>query len=395
MEKDLLSIIKTSREAYEEVEPYIKDEDLSDLGLIIYKEFVAYYNNDADANSIDIDIILQRLERQNPKHIKLYQNVLNSLRDISVPNAKQNYIEHRLTILSAQIATLFMDNDHKKAAPLLEEYAFLQDGILKEDIGDSSIAVNKSIKDVVKSVSGDNLIPLFPATLNNSLDGGVVKGSHIIVFARPDGGKTIFAIHNTAAWLRRGFRVLYIGNEDPEDQMLIRFITRLAGMTKYDIIADTDKAEVLAGQAGYGNLIFASLAPGSPREIDKLIEEYNPDMVVIDQLRNLNVGQDNKVLQLEQAAIYGRSIGKRYGATVMSVTQAGDSADNKLVLGMGDVDFSNTGIPSQADVMIGLGTDENFRDAHQVMMSVCKNKANGFYGHFSCNVDKSLNKISS
>jgi len=60
---------------------------------------------------------------------------------------------------------------------------------------------------------------------------------------------------------------------------------------------------------------------------------------------------------------------------------------------MGDVDFSNTGIPGQMDLMIGVGVDEVSRRHDSVTLSVCKNKINGQYYHMTTNVDKATSRI--
>ena len=114
---------------------------------------------------------------------------------------------------------------------------------------------------------------------------------------------------------------------------------------------------------------------------------------MLDQLRNLNMGQENYVLKLEEAATQARTWAKKYSCVVVSVTQAGDSASGKAVLDLGDVDYSNTGIPAQADVMIGIGASEAQRQAGEVMISLPKNKVSGCHEWFACTTEPHLSKI--
>jgi len=89
-------------------------------------------------------------------------------------------------------------------------------------------------------------------------------------------------------------------------------------------------------------------------------------------------GRDgNRVIQLEQAATFARNMAKKYNIVVISVTQAGDSASGKASLEMGDVDFSNTGIPAQADVMLGIGMTSDMESSGQRVFSLPKNKITG------------------
>jgi hypothetical protein len=78
---------------------------------------------------------------------------------------------------------------------------------------------------------------------------------------------------------------------------------------------------------------------------------------------------------------------------VVSVTQAGDSADRKNVLDIGDVDFSNTGIPAQADVMIGLGANDQLKQRGEICISLPKNKVSGRHEYFTVLAQPSLSKV--
>ena len=80
---------------------------------------------------------------------------------------------------------------------------------------------------------------------------------------------------------------------------------------------------------------------------------------------------------------------------VITVTQAGDSASGKSILDMGDVDSSNTGIPAQADVMVGIGmSDEDEANGRRVI-SLPKNKPGGNHGTFPVLVDPTKSRIRS
>jgi hypothetical protein len=80
---------------------------------------------------------------------------------------------------------------------------------------------------------------------------------------------------------------------------------------------------------------------------------------------------------------------------VVSVTQAGDSANNKEILDMGDVDFSNTGIPAQADVMIGMGVTPALDQQGVRMLSLPKNKIGGDHSNFLVRINPFLSRVTS
>jgi hypothetical protein len=54
---------------------------------------------------------------------------------------------------------------------------------------------------------------------------------------------------------------------------------------------------------------------------------------------------------------------------------------------MNDVEWSNTGIPGAADLMIGIGVDEEYLATNKRMLSIPKNKVNGRHGAFPVWID--------
>jgi len=116
-------------------------------------------------------------------------------------------------------------------------------------------------------------------------------------------------------------------------------------------------------------------------------------VVLVDQLRNLNVHEDHFVQKLEKAASAVRNLAKKHGFVAISVTQAGDSASGKSILDMGDVDSSNTGIPATADVMIGIGATAEDERLGRRVLSLPKNKVGGNHAHLPVRVEPHLSKI--
>ena len=313
--------------------------------------------------------------------------------DSSPANVVEDLIQTKRERIGNQLAAALLAGD--EAATLLEEYNEILDAkTLGDDEQEDDTRQGYSVLDLVATdFDRDNLIRIYPESLNDRLDGGVKPGHHLILFARPEMGKTMFVIEMMAGFARQGLTVLYIGNEDPIADINMRVVNRLSGMTKLEVINAPQKADDVAREHGYEQLILKGLAPGTSREITNLIEFHKPDVLVLDQLRNLNMFQDNYVLALESAAKQARQWAKRYSCVVVSVTQAGDSAQDKAVLDMGDVDFSNTGIPSQADVMIGLGANPNHQKNGEIVISLPKNKVSGKHEYFAVAIEPHLSKV--
>jgi len=88
-----------------------------------------------------------------------------------------------------------------------------------------------------------------------------------------------------------------------------------------------------------------------------------------------------------------RALIKRYNLVGVSIHQAGDSATNKLVLERGDVYMSNTSLPGDADVLIGIGANPAFKEEGRRMISLAKNKVSGVHDYWPVVFDEHLSKV--
>ena len=154
---------------------------------------------------------------------------------------------------------------------------------------------------------------------------------------------------------------------------------------------NAERAQECIDKQGWNNLIIKGLAPGTFPQIRCLIEDNKPHVLIIDQLRNIDVKSENRTTALERAATEARNIAKG-GLLVISLTQAGDSAKGKLVLTRGDVDSSNVGIPGNTDIMIGIGADEEMERQGLRCISLPKNKG-GSHTPFNVQFNTAISKV--
>jgi replicative DNA helicase len=312
---------------------------------------------------------------------------------VSAPNVIEDLIDLKLYNLKLSLSAAFASGADDKIASLLEKYNKYKTGELVNVTQTLDVIKAPDIADILSRTSSSNRIKLLPTVVNNMLGGGALRGHHIIVFGRPEVGKSLFTLNMVYGFLQQKLRVLYVGNEDPMADLTLRLLIRVTGMHKEEIRANPDKAKALAKERGYDEFIFASLTPGTLDEIHGLMEDHKPDVIVLDQLRNVNINDSNKVTQLEKAALGVRMHGKKYNSLVVSVVQAGDSAQGKLYLDMGDVDFSNTGIPAQADLMIGIGMNSDYERSGMRMLSFPKNKISGIKETIRVKFDPTMTRV--
>jgi archaellum biogenesis ATPase FlaH len=394
-EQKILASLLQDRSNFEKVETYLDDKDFGSDAKFILNEIKEFYETDPHAKCVDKEILNARLERRvpNAKAAKALQGVVNSLPDVSGANVVQELLDLKATNIGLELAVALGEGDRSKVASLLPKY---QDALNAEEDTSSEIT-GLSVKDLLANNYDDSkLIQVAPKALNDRIDGGARPGHHILVFAPTEMGKTLFVINMVAHFLRQGLKVLYVGNEDPASDIILRIICRLSGKDKFAVKADPDSAQRACDEANYGLLTFADLAPGNFPRISNLVKRYSPDVVVLDQLSNINVNvsrNESKTGSLEQAAKEARGLAKRSKLLVVSVVQAADSATGKVVLGRGDVHNSNVGIPGQVDLMLGLGADEQMESRGLREVSIVKNKISGNHDHFSVKFIPHISKV--
>ena len=407
MEAQLLAASLASRDSYELIKEYItlKSSTYSKQFQVVMNKLGEYYARDSAAVKADVSLLLTQISEtiRNDKHIATFRDMLSAAQavDLSEANVKATVLLAKQQEVGDRLSqALVMDAGQAKVDELLAE--------LQELRSVTSIEQLASQEEAARVLSGaeldldallhkendaSNLIKLYPTSLNERVDGGVKRGHHIIIFARPNAGKTATCVHMSCGFLHQGFRVLYIINEDREEDIYLRHVNNLSGYDKYSLTGNAQEAQTKARSRGIDRLVIAGLAPGSIKQIAELIEQHSPDVVIVDQLRNLNVRADSRVNQLDAAARGVRDLGKYYNVLMVSVTQAGDSAEGKAVLDMGDVDFSNTGIPAACDVLLAIGKDATLEAEQRRMISLPKNKL-GREEHFVVNIQPNLSRLS-
>jgi KaiC/GvpD/RAD55 family RecA-like ATPase len=401
-EKNIISSIVRSREAWDKVKDLIEPQkELSPEGALIWNLAGDFYTTDQSAQTCDTEILKARIERTvtSNKLSALLTSILDNLPDCSGLNVAKEVLALRRHSIGLKLSTrLGLGVAGPEVNALIESYTKLL--ALEALDEDSDVAAETTVGVPVErllssALEADNLIKLWPKLLNDRCDGGVLRGHHILILARPEMGKTLVAINMVAGFLSQGLRVLYIANEEPPDDILVRLGCRLSGMSKYEIREKPEAAQAAIDASGADLFTIAPLSPGNFGQIEALCRKYRPDVVVLDQIRNIDARTDNRTEALENNAKSARNLGKRFNCLVVSITQAGDSATGRRVLGLGDVDGSNTGIPGAVDIIIGVGADDSMVTHNMRMLSFPKNKRGGQLSHepFTCQIDPQLSRV--
>lgn len=400
IEKQIIAAALQSREAWESLHTLDVHKDLSPEGQRVLDEIKSYYARDVGTAAADLSLIHSALRRSlsNPKHQELFEEYLtgvSNLGAVSTPNVLGELAElKRYRIGQKLAAALVSGKDAQQVSALVADYQSLE----VSPTVTSALPKYKTGWDIAELMQENfnraNLIKLSPKTLNDRMDGGMMKGDQMIVFAATEMGKTLFAVNLCAGFLFQNLKVLYCKNEEPKARTNLRLINRLSGKTKSELYdqAIWDEVRTSLREKGYERFSIVDLSPGTLPEIDKLVQELTPDVVVVDQIRNLDVENENRTNQLERAATGMRNLAKRRNFLSVGLTQAGASAFGKSILNRGDIDGSNVGIPGQADLMLGIGANEEQEAAGIRWLSLPKAKG-GDHTPFAVSFDPLLSKV--
>jgi KaiC/GvpD/RAD55 family RecA-like ATPase len=391
-----MSAFIADRKDYDMASPHLVRKDLSPFGAALLEAIDDYYHRDADADSIDLELLRQRLDRRF-KDIPKHQDKMRSYMEqvLSFDGSKVNVIAEVIENQRADVSTALVDallaHDERLIEELLVEYQRLTDASAL-DLGVEEEYQGLSIHQLEEMLDSDGEWELAPKILGEKVK-KLRPGHSVIMAARPERGKTLFATHINAGMLMQGAKTLYIGNEDPVPDLILRLLSNLTGMDEEQMRARKDEVMELAESRGYDNCVFAGLSPGSLYEVEALIRRHEPDVVIVDQMRNLKAKTENNTQRLEVVAQELRNMARRHNCLMISMTQVGDSGRNKLVLNDGDIDGSNTGIPGACDVIIMIGSNDEYELRDWRTVTLAKNKRGGDHSNFVVAVDRKLSRV--
>ena len=384
----MLSAVLSSREAYNSIAAVREDKDFSEQGLLLMQEIDNFYETDGQASSVDRDLIKDTISRKYEKASKIINVVIDDLEIVSVGNVTKEYVDLKREALEHTIADRMLAG---------EEYDDLLEKLLSvdsiEEEQEDTLYIGTDIEDILSATAPENLIRVHPLSLNNRIEGGVIPGTQIAIYAPTEVGKSMISINMAVGFLKDGHTVLYGGNEDPAKSMLMRLYNCLTGMTKEEIRDNPSAARRAAIENGWNNLIFKELTPGSLREVRTLVEKYNPAVVFIDQMANMECRSSSKVEKNEILACGFRAMAKKYQYVSIIIHQASDDAYGKNVLEKNHMYYSNVGVQGQMDLMIGIGMDSTYEQQNLRMLCLTKNKLSGNHENFPVRVDPQLSRV--
>lgn len=215
--------------------------------------------------------------------------------------------------------------------------------------------------------------------LNTSL-GPLRKGDFGFTFARPETGKTTFLSSEASYMVSQDTLqgpILWINNEEEGKKVQLRFMQSYFGICTAEINKKKyeykERYNTLIGD----KFILMDDANFSKRDVESIIEEYSPGLIIVDQLHKIKgFNSDREDLRLGEVFGWGRELAKEY-APLIGVNQADATGENKRYLTMDNVANAKTAIQAEADWILGIGTIHDPGYEYVRFLNISKNKLTG------------------
>lgn len=397
-ERKILASVAENRSAFLSFSKHGIAADLSDAGRLIYEAIEEFYDADVAAQHVDLDVIKESLKRKFGKRAGILIDIVNNFGEVSSLNIIKEVIAQRQHAVGQRLASALIDGtDRDEIDALLQEYIDIEDNVQDET---HTTVEGIDLYQLAEETSREHKLKVIPGILNYTIRGGLYRGDNILIYGRPNAGKSLVAINMAVGFMAAGHKVLWIENEDAFTRLVPRFVSRiLKEPFTEESFQDPSEVEVMQqtlDSTCKDRLVIKRLTPGTFREIASLIEQHRPDVVVINQLKNIHMGKaDTNVIQLERAAIAARNFAGKYNVVMINVAQAGETAKNKLKLEKEDVYGSKTDIPGQMDLMIGIGLNDVYFRNNMRKFSLCKSKMGGDSdgATFDVRIDPAISKV--
>ena len=229
---------------------------------------------------------------------------------------------------------------------------------------------------------------------------GVGAGELLILFARPETGKTaahVSLCYGPGGFAEQGASVHTFVNEEPSKRTMLPAMSCFTGMTKEEIFEDpqftAQEWKIIHDKVNMFDAQGVSI-----EQIDSYCELRKPDILVVDQLDKVHVSGNFSRTDEKLREIYtqAREIAKRHNLALIAISQASADAEGKTRLNPSEMEGSKTGKFAEADMIIGIGKhdqsgvdDEPDYTRH---LTVGKNKITGWHGTVICEIQPKLSR---
>ena len=367
-------LYETIQKAHSDSESNISLDELAALHVQVYNPALTR------AAKENFYSLLEEIKKEKPNK-KIAKTILEAM-------YKQD-IARRIAVVATGVYNNIEEGNFNDIQSLIDELK----GTSKEEY-------DTVTDDVIKLIEAlkDNTKWKFNLTdLRNKVN-GIGEGNLIIIFARPESGKTAFWVNLVAGrngFATQGAKICALINEEPAIRTQMRLINAYTGMTFAEIKENPQKAGDLWSQIK-NQIRILDTVDWTLEKIDSYVAKEKPDILIIDQLDKVHIGGTFARGDEKLRAIYtgAREIAKRRECSLIGISQASADASGKWDMTFDMMENSKTGKAAEADVIIGVGYKPNseYSNDNDRSLSVSKNKITGWHGKVMVKIEPELSR---
>jgi replicative DNA helicase len=399
MEKELIKLL-LKKDFYTKNKTKVSKELFTNGTGDLY-ETIRRAHEDSDVNlsinevsSLHTDVYNPALTRASKEN---FSNLIKEISGLTEPNETiannilQSLYKRRL---ASRIAVLATEIYNGRDADFSEIQKILEEPVSDDD--DDYSYVTGDIDTLIESLKDNTKFKFNLAPLRDKVN-GVGEGNLVIVFARPESGKTAFWVNLVAGidgFASQGAKVCALINEEPAIRTQMRLINAHTGLAFDEVRADMPLAKEKWAEIRQ-NINILDTVDWDLEMVDDFVKKEKPDILVIDQLDKVNVKGNFARTDEKLRAIYtgAREIAKRNNCCVIAVSQASADGHGKFNLTFDMMEGSKTGKAAEADVIIGVGYNNSLEDNQNVRsLAISKNKITGWHGLITCTIQPELSR---
>ena len=400
MEKELIQLL-LNKKFYNKNKSKLSKEFFTNGTGELY-ETIRRAHEDSDNDLSISEVSSLHMDVYNPASTRAkkenFYSLIDEIRELKLPsenianNIIRSLFKRRIANKIAVLATEIYNGRDSDFSEIKKELEISFDDIDKDEYEYITSDVNSLIDKLKDNTKFKFNLPMLRDKVN-----GVGEGNLVVVFARPESGKTAFWVNLVAGingFASQGAKVCALINEEPAIRTQMRLINAHTGMTFDEIRADMGKTKEKWSEVEQ-NIKILDTVDWSLDEVDEFVQKEKPDILVIDQLDKVNVKGNFARTDEKLRAVYtgAREIAKRNNCCVVAISQASADGQGKFDLTFDMMEGSKTGKAAEADVIIGVGfrdkvdTDQNVRGLY-----ISKNKITGWHGQIVCTIIPELSR---
>ncbi|AZF94989.1 DNA helicase [Pectobacterium phage Zenivior_B1] len=373
MDRLLLAVLK-DRSKFRQLRGAVPDDLVGQETISMLAWYQAYFQAFPDRDKVDTESLRSLFNLRVGSTIDENQRAIMGMlfRKLDEP-VDQHEVEGITEQLydrdyKGRVAALVNRYDNGDEVDLTHELSRLtHENMRRKSASSPASYIDDPIADILNDFQGDRGLKLPTNVLKESV-GGLQGGDTVAIAARPDKGKSSLLAAMLTGFAPQlegldwgGRPMLYLNNEGSGRRIIPRIYQAALGITFQEMV-DKSNAGTLVDEynkAMHGQRILVKDVHGSSLgQLEQVIEELKPCVVVFDMLANVRGGSiagGNKTDALELVWQAVREMAVLHDFVALNTIQISADGDDQLYPPYGALKDSKTSVQGAVDVILMMG----------------------------------------